>query len=224
MNRKKTDNGKRRHPVLRVLLGLLLAAVVAYLGVIGMVVWKKHHLPPVEDYDAIIVLGAQVKPDGTPNLQLQWRLDAGYEAWREHPCLMVVCGAQGDDEPAPEGEVMRGYLMGKGVPEEMILADTTSFNTRENLQNAAALLAGRDVKKVLIVTSDYHVPRALALAEDEGFQACGIASPTLGGWWLVKNHTREAVAWIKYWAEKAFGIEIHNYNFRIHGIEPHGGE
>ena len=116
MNRKKTDNGKRRHPVLRVLLGLLLAAVVAYLGVIGMVVWKKHHLPPVEDYDAIIVLGAQVKPDGTPNLQLQWRLDAGYEAWREHPCLMVVCGAQGDDEPAPEGEVMRGYLMGKGVP------------------------------------------------------------------------------------------------------------
>ncbi len=224
MRKTKGNKTKKKHPILWVLLILFSVAVIFYLGVIGMVVWKKHHLPPVENYDAIIVLGAQVKPDGTPNLQLQWRLDAGLEAWREHPCLMVVCGAQGDDEPAPEGEVMRGYLIGKGVPEDMILADTTSFNTRENLQNAAALLAGHDVRKVLIVTSDYHVPRALALAEDEGFEACGIASPTLGGWWLVKNHTREAVAWIKYWAEKLFGVEIHNYSFRVNRIVTRDGD
>jgi uncharacterized SAM-binding protein YcdF (DUF218 family) len=185
--------------------------------VVVMVVGKKHHLPPVEDYDAIIILGAQVKPDGTPNLQLQWRLDAGYEAWLEHPCYVVVCGAQGADEPAPEGEVMRTYLLAKGMPDEMILVDAASFDTRENLQHAARLLAGHEVRRVCIVTSDYHVPRALALAEDEGFTACGIASPTLGGWWLVKNHSREAVAWIKYWVEKLFHIEIHSYNFTFSG-------
>ncbi len=214
---------KKKRTALWIVLGIAAAAVVFYLGVIGMIVWKKHHLPPVTDYDAIIVLGAQVKPDGTPNLQLQWRLDAAREAWEEHPCLIVVCGAQGDDEPLPEGQVMRDYLTAKGVPEDSVLADTTSFNTRENLQNAAALLEGHEVRRVCVVTSDYHVPRALALAEDEGFEACGIPSPTLGGWWLVKNHTREAVAWIKYWAEKLFGIEIHNSNFRINSITGQDG-
>ena len=213
---KKTN--KRIKSVWRVILALFLAAVIAYLGVIAMVVWKKHHLPPVEDYDAIIVLGAQVKPDGTPNLQLQWRLDVALDAWRAHRCLIVVCGAQGTDEPAPEGEVMRTYLIEKGVPESEILADTASFNTRENLHNAAALLQGCKVRRVCVVTSDYHVPRALALAEDEGFEACGIASPTLGGFWLVKNHTREAVAWIKYWAEKYLGFELSFNNFTLNSI------
>ncbi len=215
---RRTARKKQKKRVWRAILTVVITLVVAYLGVIVMVVWKKHHLPPVEDYDAIIVLGAQVKPDGTPNLQLQWRLDAALDAWRGHPCLIVVCGAKGADEPAPEGEVMRNYLIDKDVPEEEILADTSSFNTRENLRNAAALLEGRGVRRVCVVTSDYHVPRALALAEDEGFEACGIASPTLGGFWLVKNHTREAVAWIKYWAEKVFGFEISNSGFSVRGI------
>ena len=204
----KGQRGRKKRPVLRTLLILALAGVIFYLGVVGMVVWKKHHLPPVRDYDAIIVLGAQVKPDGTPNLQLQWRLDAALEAWEKAPCPIVVCGAQGADEPAPEGQVMREYLLARGVPAESVLADTASFNTRQNIRNAAALLAGRGIRRVCIVTSDYHVPRALALAEDQGFDACGIASPTLGGWWLIKNHSREAVAWIKYWAEKLTGAEI----------------
>ncbi|MBR3494303.1 MAG: YdcF family protein [Clostridia bacterium] len=213
----KGKHGKRKHPVWRVLLILFLAALTAYLGVVGMVVWKKHHLPPVEDYGAIVVLGAQVKPDGTPNIQLQWRLDAALEAWKKTPCWIVVCGAQGFNEPAPEGEVMRTYLMAHGVPEEQILVDVESFNTRENLRNAAQLLEGKDVSRVCVVTSDYHVPRALALAEDEGFEACGIPSPTLGGWWLVKNHAREAIAWIKYWCEKITGAEFYSITALLGG-------
>lgn len=215
---RRTARKSKKKRVWTAVIAVFMALVVAYLGVIVMVVWKKHHLPPLENYDAIIVLGAQVKPDGTPNLQLQWRLDAGIDAWKTHCCPIVVCGAQGTDEPAPEGEVMRKYLIEHGVPAEEILADTASFNTRENLRNAAALLEGRGVRRVCIVTSDYHVPRALALAEDEGFEACGIASPTLGGLWLVKNHTREAVAWIKYWAEKYLGFELSFNNFTLNSL------
>ena len=97
----------------RLLMGLMILAltgVIAYLGVVGMVCWKETHVPGTESYDAIVVLGAQVKPDGTPSVQLQWRLDAAYEAWKERECLIVVCGAQGRDEPDAEGRVMRAYL------------------------------------------------------------------------------------------------------------------
>ena len=202
-----------------VLLGILLAGLLFYLGVVSMVAIRSAHIPAAEDYDAIIVLGAQVKPDGTPNLQLQWRLDAAIAAYESHPCLLVVCGAQGSDEPAPEGEVMRAYLLAHGIPAEQVLADTSSFNTRENLRNAAALLTGYDIRRVALVTSDYHVARALALAHDEGFpDAQGIPSPTLGGWYRVKNLTREGIAWIKYWAEKLTGIQVSNSNFEIKSI------
>lgn len=194
----------------RLLMGLLILALVgmiAYLGVVGMVCWKETHVSQTEGYDAIVVLGAQVKPDGTPSVQLQWRLDAAYGAWQERECLIVTCGAQGSNEPDAEGRVMKAYLMGLGVPENQVLVDDTSFNTRQNLENAAALLQNSGAETVLIVTSDYHLPRAMALAEDQGLTATGLGSPTKPEYW-IKNHAREAIAWLKYWAEKYLGLTL----------------
>lgn len=191
------------------LLALVLIGAVAYLGVVAMVFMRAGDVPPVEDYDAIIVLGAQVKPDGEPSIQLRWRLDAAAEAWKDSAALIVTCGAQGGNEPAPEALVMRDYLVAQGVEEEMILTDTESWNTRQNIRNAVALLAGREVERVLIVTSDYHLPRAMALAEDEGLNATGIGSPTRDGFFFkAKNYGREALSWIKYWAQKYLRLPL----------------
>ena len=95
--------------------------------------------------------------------------------------MIVVCGAKGSDEPDAEAHVMQHILIEKGIPAEDVLMDDTSFNTRQNLLHASALLEGRQTETVLVVTSDYHLPRALRLAQDEGFHAVGLGSPTLGG-------------------------------------------
>lgn len=197
----KLMGGLRR--MLSILLVLALLGTAFYLSVVAMVCYKETHLPPAEDYDALIVLGAQVKPDGTLSLQLQWRLDAAVDAWQRENCWVVVCGARGSNEPIEEAYAMRDYLIGRGVPEEWILTDPASYNTRQNIDNAIALLAGKDVQRVAIVTSDYHVPRAMAIAGDAGLDACGIPAPTkLGLRFWLKNHGREGLAWIKYWAQK----------------------
>jgi len=189
------------------ILGLL--AVVFYLGVVAMVCYREANLPPAEDYDALIVLGAQVKPDGTLSLQLQWRLDAAIEAWKAHPCWIAVCGARGSNEPVEEAYAMRDYLIAQGVGPEWILTDAESYNTRQNIANAAALLADKDVRRVAIVTSDYHVPRAMAIAEDTGLEATGIPAPTkLGLRFWLKNHGREGLAWIKYWGQKYLHLPL----------------
>ncbi len=187
--------------LLKIVLTLLIVGVLCYAGLIAMICIKENNVPELKDYDAIVILGAQVKADGTPSVQLQWRMDTAYELWQEHPCLIVTCGAQGSDEPAPEGEVMRDYLLAKGVPEDQLLVDNTSVNTKQNLQNAAALLKDTGAEKIAIVTSDYHLPRAMALAEDMGLTATGKGSPTKAEYWL-KNHAREALSWLKYWYEK----------------------
>lgn len=201
---KKTPGAGRR--LLLLALIALLVAIIAYLGVVGMLVWRVNNVPDIQDYDAIVVLGAQVKPDGSLSLQLTWRLDTAYEAWQRKNCPVVVCGAQGGDEPMPEAHAMRDYLIAKGVPPEQILMDDASFNTQQNIRNAAELL-GDSAHTVLIVTSDYHLPRAMALAEDMGLQATGAGAETLPEYW-VKNYGREALAWIKYWMQKYLHLPL----------------
>ncbi len=202
---KRTMGGL--HRLMMLLMILVLLGLIVYLGVIGMLVWKERHLPPAEEYDAIVVLGAQVKPDGSPSVQLQWRLDAAYDAWEARNVPVVVCGAQGGDEPAPEAYVMRDVLLSKGIPSQQVLTDAESYNTRQNIRHAARLLADTGASKVLIVTSDYHLPRAMAIAADEGLDATGLPSPTKPEYWL-KNHAREALAWIKYGAQKYLRLPL----------------
>ena len=142
------------------------------------------------------------------SVQLGWRLDAAYEAYQQKPVSVVVCGARGKDEPMTEADAMKQYLTNKGVPDETILKDPDSFNTRQNLKNASDLLKKKTgIKKVLIVTSDYHVPRSLAIARDMGFDACGLGSPCKPEYW-IKNHAREALAWCKYWGVKYLHLPL----------------
>ena len=208
-----TEKKKRSTPrLIKLLILLVMGAVIIYAGIVGYVCIREGSVPTdvpdADNYDAIIVLGAQVKRDGTPNVQLGWRLDAAYDAYAQKKVPVVVCGAQGKDEPVPEAEAMKIYLMGKGVSEQDILTDPDSFNTNQNLKNAAALLKEiQGVRKVLIVTSDYHVPRAMALARDLGFDACGMGSPCKPEYWL-KNHAREALSWCKYWGVKYLHLPL----------------
>ena len=183
--------------LLRVLLRLALLGFVLWTALVAFVCVKEYTVPkPDGTTQAIIVLGAQVKPDGTLSLQLQYRMELALEQYRAHPQVIVVCGAQGGNEPMTEAQAMHDYLVSNGVPEGDILMDDTSFNTRQNLTNAQKLL-GDDVKKVLIVTSNYHLPRAMALARDTGFEPQGVGAPIKLIYW-PKNHYREALAWVKY--------------------------
>ena len=207
-----SNQDKKRHGWLRIFIALILAGIAAYGGIVGMICIEEAKVPmtlaPYPNYDAIIVLGAQVKADGTLSVQLTWRMDAAIEAYGKKNVPVVVCGAQGSDEPCPEAEAMREYLIGKGIPEELILADPDSFNTNENLENAKRLLDEfPGVKRVLIVTSDYHVPRSLAIAQDLGFEAEGLGAKCLPERWL-KNHARDALAWCKYWAKKYLHLPL----------------
>lgn len=187
----------------RILLGivvLVLLGAAAVAALMGFVYYKETHLPPVGDYDTIIVLGAQVKADGTPSVALQRRLTAALESYREKPALIIVCGAQGANEPRAEGDVMREWLLERGVPEGDVVAETASFNTRENLTYARAIMEHRGLHEALIVTSDYHVARALALCVQAGITATGKGSPSKPEY-FIKNHFREGLSWIKFWLE-----------------------
>ena len=182
------------------MLALMLLGFAGAAGLMGFVYYKETHLPPIGDSDVIIVLGAQVKEDGTPSVALERRLTAALESYESDRQLIIVCGAQGANEPRAEGDVMRDWLMEKGVSPEDVVAETASFNTRENLTYAKAIMEHRGLEEALVVTSDYHVARALELCRQVGITATGKGSPSKPEY-FIKNHFREGLSWIKFWLE-----------------------
>lgn len=184
---------------------LLILGVLCFCLALGILTWAEKHTPaPQGEYDAIIVLGAQVLPNGKPNVQLELRLEQALSYYQEHPTLIISCGAQGSNEPAPEGDVMRAWLIERGVDPAHAISETNSYNTWQNLKNAKALLP-ENAARVIVVTSDYHLPRALQIAKDLGLEADGLGSPILPLWWF-KNHAREVLAWCKYFAGKVLPL------------------
>lgn len=206
-------NTKRKRPlgvrVLRVIALLLALGALVYGGLVAYVCYREVTVPAPGVYDAIIVLGAQVKPDGEPSVQLRLRLDKALEMYQASPSVIVVCGAQGANEPRPEADVMRDLLVADGVPADLIYTDSFSTDTRQNMENAKEILDGLGLTSPLIVTSDYHLPRALEIAKDAGFTPQGAGSlckPDFEFW--AQNHGREALAWVKYWLVKYVGLNL----------------
>ena len=154
----------------------------------------------IEDADCIIVLGARVWPDGRMSTTLLRRCERALELWQEGRApKMIVCGGRGGDEPAAEGAVMRHWLVNAGVTAEDVIAETESVNTSENLGNAREIMQAQGWQSAIVVTSDYHVQRALWIARDEGVQAVGAAAPSPDGpaAWMGAR-LRECVSWAIY--------------------------
>ena len=194
----------KSHPVPRVVLFIVLLGAALFLLALGALVIAEHSVPaPGDGSRYMLVLGAQVYETGEPSRQLLARLETALDWWKSHPdTVIVACGGRGSNEPAAEGDVMRDWLIARGVPEGQVFSESASVNTRENIDRARGII-GNDSERIIIVTSDYHLPRALAIARDAGLNVCGLGAPTLPEWW-IKNHFREVLAWGKYLLLKIF--------------------
>ena len=128
----------------------------------------------------MVVLGAQTH-GSRPSRTLRERLDKAAEYLTAHPdAFCVVTGGQGADETQTEASVMAAYLEAAGIDPARIAQETQSENTRENLQNAAAIAEGRglDASRVLIVTSEFHLRRASYIAGTLGLCPSQLGSRT----------------------------------------------
>jgi len=127
----------------------------------------------VPQVDAIIVLGALVKPDGQPSLMLKDRLDAALGLYRSGtaPKLLV----SGDHGQVEYNEVrgMKQYLLDHGVPEEDIFMDHAGFSTYETVYRARDVFA---VESAVLVTQGYHLKRTVYNARKLGLTAYGVAA------------------------------------------------
>ena len=161
-------------------VSLFFLGILLFAGVEGMIL-SQYRAVPEQGADYVIVLGAQWRIDG-PSEVLRRRLDAAIAYLNEnHDTNVIVSGGQGRNEPVSEAAGMRQYLMDAGINDERILVEDASTNTFQNLVFSGRLLDPEN-DKVVIVTNNFHVFRAIRIAEKQGYKNVeGMAASSLAG-------------------------------------------
>ena len=155
---------------------------------------------PEPDKDALIVLGCGISGlEVGPTLRK--RLDRALEYYLANPqTLIVVSGGQGPGESICEAGAMRYYLLRMGVPDSSIVMESRSTNTRENLLFSREILDEifEEDYRVAVVTSDFHILRAMNYASLLGLRASPLASPSALYLW-PRFFAREYLALMWYY-------------------------
>lgn len=130
--------------------------------------------------DAIVVLGGATRGDThwSTRADLNQQADRITDAlalYRAHKAPLLLLSGGSGTGGRPEAEQMADYLTLMGVPDRAIILEKASSDTHQNAVNSAALLKARGARSVLLVTSAFHMPRALPLFERQGLEV--IAAP-----------------------------------------------
>lgn len=122
-----------------------------------------------------MVLGAKAHP-GWPSASLSARLDLAVELWRLSRIRAVLVSGDGTADSNHETRVMRDYLVAHGLPTDRIVEDPAGFDTYDSCVRARDVFG---VTEMVILTQDYHLPRAITTCVDVGVDAVGVADGTL---------------------------------------------
>ncbi len=155
---------------------------------------------PNYDKDFIIILGAQIRNDGTLTPLLKSRVDKAIDFAKKQKketnkdIIYVPSGGKGSNEVISESEAIRNYLIANGIKPENIIIENKSTSTNENMKFSKEKIdkVNKD-GKIVFSTTNYHVFRSGVIANNEGIECEGMGSKTK--WYFYANALiREFVA------------------------------
>ena len=155
---------------------LLFTSVAAAIG--GRMVAAAFTVPRAEEEATLVVLGCYVR--GTKvEKSLRRRLEAALVYLRENPdARAVLCGGQGKGEDITEAQAEYEWLTARGIDGARLYLEDTSENTKQNLANAAQIIARENLpRRVVIATQFYHEYRAFLYAKAAGLDPAAKSAP-----------------------------------------------
>lgn len=125
----------------------------------------------LEDVDCILVLGCKVYSDGEPSAMLEDRLRRSVELFHAGAAPKLLMSGDHGTVPYNEVQSMKQYAMDNGIASTDIFMDHAGFSTYESIYRARDVFGA---KKIIIVTQEYHLYRALYIANALGLEAYGV--------------------------------------------------
>lgn len=127
---------------------------------------------PDTDELCLVALGFQLASDGSMLTELKERLKVLYKCANKYPNALIVCtggGTAADNPEATEAGKMAEWLIAFGIAPERIIVEDKSITTAQNAIYTLGILHEKypQVKKLAIISSDYHIPTGVLLFEAE---------------------------------------------------------
>jgi len=141
----------------------LIIIIASFLLVEGVIIYNMKATSTI-DADYVIILGCQV--DGSiPSIPLIRRVNTALGYLDKHKnTKVVITGGKGPGENITEAEAMKRILLRNGIEENRIFEEHNARSTMENLKLSNELYNLLE-KNIVIVSSDYHMFRALSMAK-----------------------------------------------------------
>ncbi len=187
---------------------LALAAAFFFIGDLLWIWWRFpiSHRSKILAQDVlpstgspVLILGAGVMPDKEPSAVLTQRLQVALELYRQGKVTWFLVSGDNRSPYYNEPQAMVRWLRRQGIPPTLIVSDYAGRRTWDSLRRARDVFG---LNRLVIVTSDFHLSRALFIAERQGFQAWGVPAHTRAqgfwtraGFWFREYGARHVAVW-----------------------------
>ena len=179
--RREARENKRKLLIRRLLFGLVLlfaAGIGAVFGVNAYVqasvqdrILTEEQAAELEEIDCVLVLGCGLEADGSPSPMLHDRLQQGVALYQKEAAPKLLVSGDHGREEYDEVNAMKRFAEEQGVPSEDVFMDHAGFSTYESVYRARDIF---QVRRMVIVTQEYHLSRALYIAKRLGIEAWGV--------------------------------------------------
>lgn len=171
-----------RHRQKKIALALVLLTMLFYWSTTSFVAdslirsLESRYTPPsTVNGDVIVLLGGGATMD-TPNLGGQGHLSSyaanrlltAVQLYNKYHLPIVISGGKVLENTGTEAEIARHILLTLGIPDNQILVENQSRNTTENAQLTKKIMEQHDLRHPILVTSAFHMPRAVLQFEKAG--------------------------------------------------------
>ena len=148
----------------------------------------------VDTWQAVMILGASVFPDGRLSQVLQDRANKAIDVWKQWKAANILISADNSTSHYDETRTIKKYLVTQWIPESAIFQDFAGFDTYDSMYRARDIFK---VNKLIISTQAFHLPRAVRTARKLWIDASGIVADRRVYRDQLRTATREFFARIK---------------------------
>nr|WP_307851356.1 ElyC/SanA/YdcF family protein [Nocardiopsis sp. MG754419] len=176
--------------------GRVLAALAVMVLGCAPFVWQliatsehRYGTEDVPERAVAVVLGAGVRPDGLPSHLLAQRLELAVELYEAERVRAVLVTGDNGVEHYNETDTMRDYLIDAGIPADRIVGDHAGFDTWDSCARAAEIFG---VEEAVVLSQEFHVPRAINLCRAAGIDAVGVGDDSMS-----ERGTATVYGWVR---------------------------
>ena len=183
---------------LRMIVTMAMAVVLAF-GLGAAAIAIDGLTDSAAPSDVVVVLGNEVRADGTPAPRLVARLDAAVDVHTAGLAENIIVSGGVGKTGFNEAEVMASYLAESGIDSDRIVIDPTGVNTRATAENASRIMEDEGWRSAIVATQFFHISRSRMALKQAGIDPVTTVHADYHESRDFFGLGREVPAYIKYW-------------------------